>query len=237
MKGVLEIWHRATIVPTPDCLEFLEALAGQTAIAIDNADLYRKLQASNADLLLAYDATLEGWVNGLDMRDKETVGHTYRVTELTIRLAREYALDEEQVVHIRRGALLHDIGKMSIPDAILQKPGTLTPQEWEVMRRHPVYAYEWLSPTSYLGPALDIPYCHHEKWDGSGYPRGLKGEGIPLAARLFSVVDVWDALRSDRPYRPGLSREQVSTYLLEHAGKDFDPHVVEIFLKTMEENR
>jgi HD-GYP domain-containing protein (c-di-GMP phosphodiesterase class II) len=140
-------------------------------------------------------------------------------------------VDKEQVIHIRRGALLHDIGKMAVPDAILRKPGPLTPEEWEIMRRHPVYAYEWLSPIPYLRPALDIPYCHHEKWDGSGYPRGLKGDSIPLAARLFSVVDCWDALRSNRPYRASWSKEKVAEYVLARSGEDFDPHVVEVFLR------
>jgi HD-GYP domain-containing protein (c-di-GMP phosphodiesterase class II) len=209
----------------------LDALTAQGAIAIDNAGLYQQLQISNSDLVLAYDRTLEGWVKALDMRDNETEGHTRRVTELTTRLAYDYPVDRDQVIHIRRGALLHDIGKMAIPDAILRKPGPLTPDEWEIMKRHPVYAYEWLSPIPYLRPALDIPYCHHEKWDGSGYPRGLKGDSIPLAARLFSVVDCWDALRSDRPYRPGWSEEKVATYIRERDGSDFDPHVVQAFLK------
>lgn len=141
------------------------------------------------------------------------------------------------MVHIRRGALLHDIGKMAIPDAILHKPGPLTPEEWEIMRRHTLYAYEWLSPIPYLRQAVDIPYCHHEKWDGTGYPRGLGGEAIPLAARLFSVGDVWDALRSDRPYRPRWSEEKVRAYIQERVGKDFDPHVVGIFLKTVKDYR
>jgi response regulator RpfG family c-di-GMP phosphodiesterase len=237
VNGVLEMWHREPLEPSPDWFEFLEALTGQAAIAIDNAALYQELQASNANLLLAYDTTLEGWVKAIDMRDKETEGHTRRVTELTIRLAYEYPLPEEQIVHIRRGALLHDIGKMAIPDAILKKPGPLTPEEWEIMRLHPVYAYEWLSPIAYLHPALDIPFCHHEKWDGTGYPRGLKGEEIPLQARLFSVVDVWDALRSDRPYRDGWTEEKVCAYIQERAGRDFDPHVVEIFLNTVKQHR
>jgi response regulator RpfG family c-di-GMP phosphodiesterase len=231
VNGVLEIWQRQLLEPNPDWLSFLEALAGQGAIAVDNAALNQQLQASNAELLLAYDTTLEGWVKALDMRDNETEGHTRRVTELTTRLAYDYPIDGDQVVHIRRGALLHDIGKMAIPDAILRKTGPLTPEEWKVMRRHTEYAYEWLSPIPYLRPAVEIPYCHHERWDGSGYPRGLKGEAIPLAARLFSVVDVWDALRSNRPYRAGWSTEKVIAYIQERQGKDFDPHIVEVFLK------
>jgi PAS domain S-box-containing protein/putative nucleotidyltransferase with HDIG domain len=231
VTGVLEVWHRRPLEPNLEWLEFLDALAGQGAIAVDNAALYQQLQISNSELILAYDSTLEGWVKALDMRDNETEGHTRRVTDLAVRLAHDYPVDKDLVTHIRRGALLHDIGKMAVPDAILHKPGPLSPEEWEIMKRHPAYAYEWLSPIPYLRPALDIPYCHHEKWDGSGYPRGLQGEGIPLAARLFAVVDVWDALRSDRPYRPGWSKDKVLAYFSERAGHDFDPYVVEVFLK------
>jgi HD-GYP domain-containing protein (c-di-GMP phosphodiesterase class II) len=233
VNGVLELWHRKPLHPEPEWLEFLDALAGQGAIAIDNATLYQQLQTSNSELILAYDTTLEGWVKALDLRDNETEGHTRRVTELTVRLAHDYPVDREQAVHIRRGALLHDIGKMAVPDAILRKPGPLTAKEWEIMKRHPIYAYEWLSPIPYLRPAMDIPYCHHEKWDGSGYPRGLKANAIPLAARLFAVVDVWDALRSDRPYRPGWPEEKVAAYIQERAEKDFDPKVVNAFLKNV----
>jgi HD-GYP domain-containing protein (c-di-GMP phosphodiesterase class II) len=152
-----------------------------------------------------------------------------------VRLALAYPVDKDRLVHIRRGALLHDIGKMAIPDAILHKPGPLTPEETDIMHRHNLYAYEWLSPIPYLRPALDIPYCHHEKWDGSGYPRGLKGDAIPLAARLFAVVDVWDALRSDRPYRTSWSAETVRKYIRERAGSHFDPQVVEIFLNIVKD--
>jgi PAS domain S-box-containing protein len=231
VNGILEIWHRRKLDPDSDWLEFLEVLTGQGAIAIDNAALSEQLHASHSDLILAYDTTLEGWVKALDMRDNETEGHTRRVTDLTVRVAYDYPVHGDQLVHIRRGALLHDIGKMAVPDAILRKPGPLTADEWEIMRRHPVYAYEWLSPIPYLRPALDIPYCHHERWDGSGYPRGLRGESIPLAARLFAVVDVWDALRSDRPYRSGWSKEKVAAYIRERAGQDFDPAIAEIFLR------
>jgi response regulator RpfG family c-di-GMP phosphodiesterase len=236
VNGVLEIWQRQRLESNPDWLNFLEALAGQGAIAVDNAVLYQQLQASNSELIIAYDTTLEGWVKALDLRDNETEGHTRRVTELTTRLAYAYPFDNDQVMHIRRGALLHDIGKMAIPDAILHKPGPLTPEERAVMCRHTEYAYEWLFPIPYLRPALDIPYCHHERWDGSGYPRGLKGESIPLAARLFSVVDVWDALRSDRPYRASWPADKVIAHIRERQGQDFDPHIVEIFLKHMKDN-
>ncbi|MBC7347542.1 MAG: GAF domain-containing protein, partial [Clostridia bacterium] len=189
IQGVLEVCHRSPVDPGAEWLQFLEALAGQAAIAIDNVALLDQLQRSHLELVLAYDSTIEGWARALDLRDKETEGHSQRVTEMTLRLARALGMKEEELAHVRRGALLHDIGKMGIPDSILLKPGPLDPEEWEIMRRHPQYAYEMLSPIAYLRPALDIPYCHHEKWDGTGYPRGLKSEQIPLAARIFAVVD------------------------------------------------
>jgi len=234
VKGVLEIFHRALLGSDPEWLGFLETLAGQAAIAIDNAWLFEGLQRSNVELALAYDTTLEGWSRALDLRDEETEGHTQRVTELTLRLARAMGVSDEELVHVRRGALLHDIGKMGIPDSILHKPGPPTDDEWEIIRQHPVYAYEMISPIVYLRPALDIPYCHHEKWDGTGYPRGLKGEQIPLAARIFAVVDVYDALRSDRPYRPAWSEEEVRQYIRQEAGHHFDPQVVEMFMRLLE---
>ena len=188
------------------------------------------LQRAHADLAEAYEATIEGWSHVLDLRDKETEGHTQRVTEITVRLARALGVPEDEIIHLRRGALLHDIGKMAIPDGILQKPGPLTEDEWREMRRHPEYAHEMLSPIIYLRLALDIPYSHHERWDGTGYPRGLKGEEIPLSARIFSIVDVWDALLSNRPYRQGCTEESVLEYIKNHAGTSFDPHLVQEFL-------
>lgn len=182
------------------------------------------------ELALAYDATIEGWARALDLRDRETEGHSERVTVVTTLLAQAMGIPQDDLPHLRRGALLHDIGKLGIPDAILLKPGPLTEEEWVIMRKHPVYAYQWLSAISFLQPALDIPYAHHERWDGRGYPRGLRGRHIPLAARLFSVVDVWDALRSNRPYRAAWSTERVRAYLEEQAGKQFDPEVVKVFL-------
>ena len=211
-------------------MEFLEALGGQAAIAIDNTTLFNDLQRSNFELTLTYDRTLEGWSAALDLRDRETEGHTQRVTETTLKLAKVMGLSEQELVHMRRGALLHDIGKMGIPDEILLKPDKLTEEEWEIMRRHPVYAFELLKPIAYLQPALDIPYCHHEKWDGTGYPRALKGGEIPFAARIFTVVDVWDALLSDRPYRKGWPKEKVLEYIRSLSGIQFDPKVVEAFL-------
>ena len=153
------------------------------------------------ELVQAYDATLEGWAKALEIRDQETSGHTQRAANMTLELAKAMKIPEEELINIRRGALLHDIGKMGIPDKILQKPGELTAEEWKTMRKHTQYAVEWLSPIEYLSSALDIPHYHHEKWNGSGYPHGLKGEEIPLSARIFSVIDMWDALCSDRPYR------------------------------------
>jgi HD-GYP domain-containing protein (c-di-GMP phosphodiesterase class II) len=233
IKGVLEIFHRSPLDPDAEWLEFLETLAGQAAIAIENAQMFNELQRSNLELELAYNHTLEGWVRALDMRDDETEGHTQRVTTATIFLARQMGMNGTMMEHLRRGALLHDIGKIAIPDHILRKPGPLTDEEWEVMRRHPVYAYEMLAPINYLLPALDIPYYHHERWDGSGYPNGLKGEQIPLPARIFAVVDVWDALNSDRPYRRAWPKEQVITYIRTQSGTHFDPRVVEHFLELL----
>jgi putative nucleotidyltransferase with HDIG domain len=230
VKGVLEVFQRSVADVEAEWLGFLEILAGQAAIAIDNATLFDDLQRSNAELILAYDTTLEGWSHALDLRDKETEGHTLRVTEIALELAKAMGLDEEDLTHIRRGALLHDIGKMGVPDSILLKPGPLTEEEWVLMREHPVHAFELLSPISFLRPALDIPHYHHEKWDGTGYPHGLKGEQIPLTARLFAVVDVWDALRSDRPYRESWSGERVREQISKDSGTHFDPNVVETFL-------
>jgi PAS domain S-box-containing protein len=235
VKGVLEVFHRAPLQPYPEWLDFLNTLAGQAAIAIEDAQLFENLERSNRELSQAYDATIEGWSRALDLRDKETEGHTQRVTEMMLNLARAFGLPEKQLLHIRWGALLHDIGKMGVPDNILLKSGELTEEEWARMRRHPQYAYDLLKPISFLAPALDIPYCHHEKWDGTGYPRGLKGEEIPLAARLFAVVDVWDALRSDRPYRKAWTAEESREYIREQAGSYFDSTVVEHFLELIKE--
>lgn len=233
VKGVLEIFHRAPLDPDPNWMDFLESLAGQAAIGIDQAELFRDLQQSNADLSRAYDATIEGWSRALDLRDHETEGHSQRVTDLTVRLAQAIGMDSDQLVHVRRGALLHDIGKMGVPDNVLLKEGPLTDDEWIIMRRHPALAYELLQPIEYLRHALDIPYCHHEKWDGSGYPRGLAGAAIPLSARIFAVVDVSDALRSRRPYRQAWAADKVLEHIRHSAGQHFDPRVVEAFLAMM----
>ena len=232
VNGVLEVFHRTPLEPEEDWLAFLNILAGQAAIAIDNATLFEKLQQSNSELVMAYDATIEGWSHALDLRDEETEGHTQRVTEMTVKLARSFGLSEEELVQVRRGALLHDIGKMGVPDQILLKPGKLTDEEWVMMRKHPQFAYDMLSPIRYLKGALDIPYCHHEKWDGTGYPRGLKGEQIPAAARIFAIVDIYDALTSDRPYRAAWSKEKTREYIRSLSGTHLDPKVVEVFLKS-----
>ncbi len=192
-----------------------------------------KLQEANARLLAAYEATIDSLSHALDLRDRETEGHSRRVAELTAKLAQAMGVKEEEIAHLRRGALLHDIGKIGIPDSILHKPDRLTNEEWVVMRRHPQFAYSMLYPIEYLRPALDIPYSHHEKWDGTGYPRGLKGKAIPLAARLFTIIDVWDALTSDRPYRPAWSRGEALNYIRDQSGRHFDPQVVELFFKVI----
>jgi putative nucleotidyltransferase with HDIG domain len=230
VNGVLEIFHRGPHQADQEWVEFLETLAGQAAITINNSALFEDLQRSNADLASAYDATIEGWSRALDLRDKETEGHTVRVTNYTLRLAQRMGVNPADLVHIRRGALLHDIGKMGIPDNILLKPGPLTDDEWGIMRRHPTYAYELLSPITHLRQALDIPHYHHEKWDGSGYPYRLERERIPLVARIFAIVDVWDALRSNRPYRAGWPEEKVLAYLEAETSRHFDPTVVEAFM-------
>lgn len=234
LKGVLQIFHRAPLSPDEEWLDFLQTLAGQAAIAIDNAAMFDNLQRANSELLVAYNATIEGWSRALDLRDQETEGHTQRVTEMALNLAAMMGVEEIELVHVRRGALLHDIGKMGVPDSILLKPGPLSEQEMEIMRRHPQYAYDMLSPIPFLRPALPIPYCHHEKWDGTGYPRRLKGEQIPLVARIFAVVDVWDAITSDRPYRTAWSHDKARNYIREQSGLYFEPRVVETFLEMIE---
>jgi len=229
--GGIEIWESRRKRKFTAAEMFLaQSMAAHAGSVLENAALYEQTRRHAEELAQAYDSTLAGWARALELRDEPTEGHTRRVTELTLRLARKLGIPESDLVHIRRGALLHDIGKMGIPDAILHKPGPLTKQEQRIMRLHPQYAYEMLSTIPFLKEALDIPYCHHELWDGSGYPRGLKGEEIPLAARIFTVVDNWDALTSDRPYRPAWSKEKARQYIRENAGKLFDPNVVEAFL-------
>lgn len=231
LVGVLEVFHRNQLEPNSEWINFLDALARLAAIAIDRLNLYNNLERSNIELSQAYDATIEGWARAIELRDGETEGHSRRVVSIMMNLARIMGISGEQLTHMRRGALLHDIGKMAIPDGILLNPGKLTEEEWTLMKKHPLYAIEMLSTIDYLEPALEIPLCHHERWDGTGYPRGLSGEDIPLAARIFAIVDVWDALQSDRPYRDAWKEEQAIQYLKEQSGLHFDPDVVEAFFK------
>jgi putative nucleotidyltransferase with HDIG domain len=193
-------------------------------------------QRATAKLALAYDATLGGWARALEVRDQDTEGHSRRVSELTLELAREFGITGTELEQVQRGALLHDIGKIGIPDNILHKPGPLSEDEWNIMRKHPEYAYRLLAPIQFLTPALEIPYCHHERWNGTGYPRQLSGEQIPLAARVFAIADVWDALRSDRSYRKAWSEERARDYIASNAGVQFDPKAVEVFLRGVEPN-
>jgi HD-GYP domain-containing protein (c-di-GMP phosphodiesterase class II)/putative methionine-R-sulfoxide reductase with GAF domain len=235
VKGILEIYYRQPHPPEMDWMDFFQTMAGQAAIAIDNSQLFDNLQRSNQELSLAYDTTLEGWGKALELRDKETQGHTVRVTDLTLRLARRMNVPEADLIHIRRGVLLHDIGKMAVPDNILKKTGPLDEKEWEEMRMHPQSAYDLLYPITYLRPAVDIPYCHHERWDGEGYPNHLKGEEIPLSARIFAIIDVWDALLYDRPYRKAWPRQKVIDYIRGETGTRFEPRVGAEFLRMVQE--
>jgi putative nucleotidyltransferase with HDIG domain len=231
--GVLEMFHRSDLQPDADWLDFLNIIAGQAAIAIDSAVMFQELRRSNVELSLAYDATIEGLSRALDLRDKETEEHTRRVSDITIELAVRLGMGTADLVHVRRGAILHDIGKMAIPDRILFKPGPLNDDEWEIMRRHPRIAVDLLSSVSYLAPALEIPHWHHEKWDGTGYPDNLRGEEIPLAARLFALVDVYDALTSNRPYRGAWSKDETLQYIENQSGTHFDPGLVPDFVQYM----
>jgi len=236
LLGVLELFNRTLIDFDSDWLDFLNIISGQAAIAVDSALMYKELQRSNIDLSLAYNATIDGWSRTLDLRDKETEGHTRRVTDITLKFAASIGIDHIELVHIRRGATLHDIGKVAIPDHILFKPGPLTNQEWETMRQHPGYAVELLSPISYLAPAMAIPHWHHEKWDGTGYPDHLDRENIPFAARLFALVDVYDALTSNRPYRNAWSIPDAIQYIKNQSGKHFDPDLTSEFLNLVNQN-
>jgi len=229
MRGVVMVGHRSRFAAEDGWLEYLQGVAMQGAIMLDSAALVNQLRASNQQLEAAYDATIEGWSRALDLRDRETEGHSRRVTQLTLRLARAMGYPEERLEHVRRGALLHDIGKMGVPDAILQKPGPLSDEEWTVMRMHTTLARDLLAPIAFLQPAIEIPYAHHERWDGTGYPNGSRGEEIPLSARIFAVADVYDALTSDRPYRKAWSREETLQHIGDGAGSHFDPEVVAAF--------
>ena len=230
LVGVLEVFRRRAIPDDPDSQLFLEALAGQAAIAIENAKLFEGLQRSNTELSLAYDATLLGWAKALDQRNHEAAGHSQRVADLAVRLARALNVDESKLAHLRRGALLHDVGHLSLPESVLFKPGPLNEDQWAAVRQHPTWAHALLASVHFLQPALDIPLYHHERWDGSGYPHGLKGAQTPLAARIFAVADVWVALRSARAYRAAWAPEAAREHVRAESGRHFDPAVVDAFL-------
>lgn len=234
--GVLEVFHRKAHNGNSEWMDFLETLAGQVAMAIENASLVDNILRKHTELITAYNQTIEGWGTALSLKEEETAEHSQRVTEMSVELAKVLGMEEEDIYHVRLGALLHDIGKIGVPDSILLKPGKLTDDEWEVMRKHPDYAFEMLAPIAYLRKASEIPYCHHEKWDGTGYPRGLKGKQIPLSARIFAVVDVWDALSSNRPYRKAWPNDKVIEHLQKQSGSHFDPEVVECFIKIINGN-
>ena len=236
LEGVLEIYSRSALDPDQDWLDFLQALTGQAAIAVNNASLFQQQQRSNKELQMAYDFTLDGWAHALELRDLETEGHARRVSNLTVELARLMGLPEKDLVHLRRGAILHDIGKMGIPDSILFKPGSLTDEEWRIMRQHPLYGYEMLKPIEFLKPALSVVRSHHEKWNGGGYPDGLAGEAIPLFARIFAVADVWDSLTHARPYKAAWPKEDSKKFIVSQSGIHFDPQVVEVFLDVIEKD-
>ena len=228
--GIVEVLSKKEIIWDREQIDFFEVVTNQLAIAIDKLNMVTNLRLSNENLMLAYQQTLEGWSRAMDLRDQETENHTQRVTALTIKLAERAGFSGEELLQIRRGALLHDIGKLGVPDEILLKEGSLTEDEWKIMRQHPEQARLLIEPISYLRPAMNIPYSHHEKWDGSGYPQQLRGEEIPVEARIFSIVDVWDALTSDRPYRKALSAEVTARYIREQSGHQFDPQIVDLFL-------
>lgn len=235
LRGVLEVFDRAPRLDS-EWKSYLETLAGQAAIAIAQSTLLGELKDANKELSEAYEETLKGWSRALNLRDKETDHHTQRVVELSVQLAVRMGLRGEQLIQFERGAILHDIGKMGIPNEILLKPGKLTEEEWVIMRKHPLYAQMLIAPINYLEPAMTIPLYHHERWDGSGYPFGLHGTEIPLEARVFAIIDVWDALRSDRPYRKALLDEEALTYIQAQADKQFDPEVVRVFAEMVRDN-
>jgi PAS domain S-box-containing protein len=236
MQGVLELYFRNQFVGDMEWQNFVETLARRAAVAIDDASLFEQIQRSYTELVVAYDSTIEGWARLLELRTVEPRGHSQRVTMLVMEWARRLGVPERDLMHIYRGALLHDIGKLAIPDSVLLKAGSLTEAEWVIVRKHPVLANDLLMSIDYLRPAAVIPYAHHEKWDGSGYPRRLVGNQIPLAARIFSVADVWDSLMRDQPQRPAWSEAEATDFIRAQAGRDFDPLVVETFLSYIQED-
>lgn len=234
--GVLEVFDRQPIDADEGWLEHFRSLALQATITLENDEMVQDVQRANHELVQAYEGTLIGWARALELRDKETRGHSERMMDLTMRLGRRLGMDSQELEVIARGVLLHDIGKMGVPDYILHKPGPLTDEEWVIMRQHPQYAYNLLKNIPYLGGALDVAFCHHERWDGTGYPQGLRGEEIPFSARIFSIIDVWDALTHDRPYRPAWPEEEALNYIRSQSAIQFDPRVVEAFDKMLDDS-
>ena len=234
---MFEVFHRQKINPDLSWRRFLKILAGQAAFLISRNEETRRFDMAVRQLDKTYNDALDGWVRAVELRDNYTFEHTERTVDLTLQLASRLGIPDELLVHISRGAMLHDIGKLVIPDTILQKHGPLNEEEWKIMRQHPIFAYKLLKPVQFLRPAISIPYYHHEKWDGSGYPHGLKREEIPMEARIFTVVDVWDALTSNRPYRPAWREEEAISYIESNADIEFDPDVVEEFLAIVNQGR
>lgn len=232
--GVLELFHRGAIALDAEQAEYLDALVDQGAIVIDNGVLFNRLERANVELVQAYDTTIEGWAAALDRRGSDPPGHSRRVADLSVRTGQLLQVDSEDLHWIRRGALLHDIGNLGVPEVLLRKPGPLDEEEWARVRTHPDLAREFLDPIPFLRKALDIPCAHHERWDGSGYPQGLSGETIPLPARIFMVSDVFDAMTAGRPYSAPVPRGEAVAYLRRMRGTLFDPHVVDAFFRTLE---
>jgi PAS domain S-box-containing protein len=229
--GVLEVCSQKAFSLDPDWISFFKMIAGQAAIAIVHVNQIHDIRRLNVELLKSYEDTLEGWARVLEFKDRETKGHSDRVTQMAVKLGKAMGLTADELVHLKRGAILHDIGKLCIPEKILFKAGPLNESEWHIMKQHPIYAQEFVADIQFLQPATNILLFHHERWDGSGYPLGLKGKQIPLTARIFMVIDVWDALSFDRPYRKAWPAEKVQQYLQENAGILFDPQIVDIFLE------
>lgn len=237
LLGILELFSRSRLTPNKLWLNALNAVTGQAAVALYSANQFRMVQLAHEKLSNAYEVTIEGWARALDYRDHETEGHSRRVCTNTMTLASIMGINGGSTLDIRRGALLHDIGKLGIPDKVLLKHGKLNPRELGIMRRHPEIGAEMLRPIEFLNSSIDIPYCHHEKWDGTGYPSKLKGEDIPLSARVFAIIDVWDALCSDRPYREALPEDEAISIIKKGKGKHFDPRVLEAFMDTLSDGR
>ena len=236
IRGILITPNSTTVDDILVQVVLLAAEAFLVWITMENVEIsLRRAEETEVQLKESYDKTLEGWAKALEYRDRETEGHSRRVTNLCTLLALQLGLKDEDLLQLHRGALLHDIGKMAIPDSILFKPGPLNESEWELMRMHPVYAKEMLEGIPYLKDAITIPYCHHERWDGKGYPQGLKGDDIPLPSRIFTIVDHWEALNSDRPYRKAVPKEQVLNYIRDNSGVIYDPLIADTFLSLMDD--